>query len=79
VRGWAWYRFELQRAAREERKRWIEISREVPSDRVLTETDNPGGPKGLIGSIGMPSLLIEVIQGYRDCRADGAEQSCAAF
>ncbi len=28
VRGWAWYRFELKRAAREEKKRWAEIALE---------------------------------------------------
>ena len=49
------------------------IAREVPSDRLLTETDNPGGPKGLIGSIGMPSLLIEVIQGLAEARNSGIE------
>ena len=49
------------------------IAREVPSDRLLTETDNPGGPKGLIGSIGMPSLLIEVIQGLAEARDTGIE------
>lgn len=44
------------------------IAREVPLDRLLTETDNPGGPKGLIGSIGMPSLLLEVVQGLAEAR-----------
>ena len=45
------------------------IAREVPSDRLLTETDNPGGPKGLIGKIGMPALLIEVIKGLAEVRS----------
>ena len=49
------------------------IAREVPSDRLLTETDNPGGPKGLIGSIGMPALLLEVARGLAGARNSDVE------
>lgn len=38
------------------------IAELIPLDRILTETDNPGGPKSYIGKPGMPSLLIEVIK-----------------
>ena len=38
------------------------IARQVPLDLLLTETDNPGGPKGLIGDWGMPSLILDVVQ-----------------
>ena len=44
------------------------IAREIPPDRLLTETDNPGGPKGFIGGPGMPALLREVIQGIAQVR-----------
>ncbi len=38
-----------------------EIARELPADRLLTETDNPGGLKWLKGIPGMPRALTEVI------------------
>jgi TatD DNase family protein len=38
------------------------IAREVPLDLLLTETDNPGGPRNLIGAWGMPSLICEVVR-----------------
>jgi len=44
------------------------IAREIPPERLLTETDNPGGPKGFIGGPGMPALLKEVIQGIAAVR-----------
>ena len=44
------------------------IAREIPSERLLTETDNPGGPKGFVGGPGMPALLKEVIQGVAEAR-----------
>ncbi|MDP6420741.1 MAG: TatD family hydrolase [SAR202 cluster bacterium] len=40
-----------------------DIVREIPSGRLLTETDNPGGPRAYIGGAGTPSLLDEVILG----------------
>ena len=44
------------------------IAREVPSDQLLTETDNPGGPKGFIGGPGMPVLLEKVVRALADVR-----------
>ncbi len=38
-----------------------EITREVPLDRLLTETDNPGGWEWATGKVGMPSLIEEVV------------------
>jgi TatD DNase family protein len=38
-----------------------EIARAVPLDRMLTETDNPGGLKWLSGTAGMPSAILKVI------------------
>jgi TatD DNase family protein len=49
------------------------IARLVPEERLLTETDNPGGPKSLIGSPGMPSLIHDVIQELAQVRRTTAE------
>jgi TatD DNase family protein len=38
------------------------IAKEVPLNRLLTETDNPGGLKWLNGTLGMPRVVKEVIQ-----------------
>jgi TatD DNase family protein len=51
------------------------IARELPLDRLLTETDNPGGPKSLIGRPGMPVLIQDVVEGLADLR----EMSAAAI
>ena len=40
----------------------------MPSEQLLTETDNPGGPKGFIGSLGMPLLVKDVVQALADLR-----------
>ncbi len=37
------------------------IASTVPKNRILTETDNPGGPQWLIGEVRMPLLVKEVI------------------
>ena len=37
------------------------IAKELPLDRLLTETDNPGGAKWLTGKSGMPVLIKDVI------------------
>ena len=39
------------------------IAQEIPLGRLLTETDNPGGPKGYIGGPGMPILVRKVVRG----------------
>jgi TatD DNase family protein len=44
------------------------IAREVPSAQLLTETDNPGGPKGFIGGRGMPSLIRDVARALAELR-----------
>jgi TatD DNase family protein len=51
------------------------IARELPLERLLTETDNPGGPKSLIGRPGMPVLIQDVVEGLADLR----EMSAAAI
>jgi TatD DNase family protein len=49
------------------------IAREVPSGQLLTETDNPGGPKGFIGGPGMPSLIKDVVRALAELRGVSAE------
>ena len=49
------------------------IAREVPSGRLLTETDNPGGPKGFIGGPGTPALIEQVVQALADVRGTTVE------
>ena len=38
-----------------------QIARIVPADRVLLETDNPGGYEWLTRQAGMPAILLEVL------------------
>jgi TatD DNase family protein len=44
------------------------IAREVPEDRLLTETDNPGGPRSLSGTLGMPRLIEDVVRALAELR-----------
>ena len=45
-----------------------EIARTVPSDQLLTETDNPGGPKDFIGGSGTPRLIEDVVDKVAELR-----------
>jgi TatD DNase family protein len=49
------------------------IVQEIPSRQLLTETDNPGGPKGFIGEPGMPVLVKDVVQGVAEARRTTTE------
>jgi TatD DNase family protein len=49
------------------------IAQEIPSRQLLTETDNPGGPKGFIGEPGMPVLVKDVVQGVAEARRTTTE------
>ncbi len=44
------------------------LARDVPLDRVLTETDGPGGLRWLTGEVGMPRHLLDVLQAIADLR-----------
>jgi TatD DNase family protein len=44
------------------------VAQEIPSGQLLTETDNPGGPKGFIGGPGMPVLVKDVVRGIAEAR-----------
>ena len=37
------------------------ILKEIPLTQLLTETDNPGGPKAFIGELGMPILIKKIV------------------
>jgi TatD DNase family protein len=39
-----------------------QIARAVPLDRILTETDNPGGLEWLTGTAGMPAIVQKVVE-----------------
>jgi TatD DNase family protein len=49
------------------------IAQEIPLGQLLTETDNPGGPKEFIGGPGMPVLVREVVQGIAEVRETTVE------
>jgi len=49
------------------------IAQEIPSRQLLTETDNPGGPKGFIGGPGMPILVKDVVRGVAEARRTTTE------
>jgi TatD DNase family protein len=38
------------------------LARAIPNEQLLTETDNPGGPREVTGEWGYPSLVVEVIE-----------------
>lgn len=50
------------------------ITRSVPADQLLTETDNPGGPKEFIGGPGTPRLIEDVVNGVAKLRSSTSEE-----
>lgn len=44
------------------------IAREIPSERLLTETDNPGGPHSITGKPGRPALIQDIVRGIAEVR-----------
>jgi len=50
------------------------IAREIPTEQLLTETDNPGGPKAFIGESGMPALIQQVVDTVAEVRGTTADQ-----
>jgi len=45
-----------------------DIAAAIPPDRLLTETDNPGGPKEFVGRPGTPVLVKDVIRKLAEIR-----------
>jgi TatD DNase family protein len=46
-----------------------EIARRIPSDRLLTETDNPGAWSSLTGKPGRPRLVLDVLERLAELRS----------
>jgi Tat protein secretion system quality control protein TatD with DNase activity len=44
------------------------IARELPSQLLLTETDNPGGLEWVTGTCGTPALIKDVVQTLAEVR-----------
>lgn len=49
-------------------KRARELATSLPDDRLLTETDNPGGWKWMTGEVGFPDLLERVRRALAELR-----------
>jgi TatD DNase family protein len=49
------------------------LAREIPADRLLTETDNPGGWEWSTGEPGMPSLIEDVVDKVAEVRVMSGE------
>jgi TatD DNase family protein len=49
------------------------IAAELPSELLLTETDNPGGLKWLTGSVGLPAAVVDVIRHLSEVRNSSPE------
>lgn len=50
------------------------IAQSVPADQLLTETDNPGGPKSFIGGPGTPRLIENVVNKVAELRSANREE-----
>jgi TatD DNase family protein len=49
------------------------IAREIPANQLLTETDNPGGPKEFTGKPGMPGLVKDIYRRVAETRKTSVE------
>jgi TatD DNase family protein len=49
------------------------IARAIPEGQLLTETDNPGAPRGFLGRLGSPMLVEDVVRGVAEARGTTAE------
>jgi len=45
-----------------------DIVKAIPPDRLLTETDNPGGPQSVFGKPGTPALVRDVVRKVAEIR-----------
>jgi TatD DNase family protein len=50
------------------------LVKQVSPNRLLTETDNPGGPKSFMGQAGLPSLIKEVVEGLAKLMNMGSDE-----
>lgn len=54
-----------------------EIARHIPLERILLETDNPGGYAWLAGPVGMPVLLLDVLDKVAEVKGTGSSSLTA--
>jgi TatD DNase family protein len=50
-----------------------DLAAAIPDELLLTETDNPGGPKWLTGENGMPGLMLDVLDALAEARGAAPE------
>jgi TatD DNase family protein len=51
------------------------ITKAIPAPQLLTETDNPGGYKGLAGELGRPSIIRSVVKMISEIRGWGQRET----
>jgi TatD DNase family protein len=56
-----------------------EIARMIPWDRLLTETDNPGGPESYLGRPGTPALILDIVKSLAEVRKVPAGELAVAI
>jgi TatD DNase family protein len=54
------------------------VTAAIPTDQLLTETDNPGGPRWLTGDTGYPHLISDVVDVLSDIRGVSRDDLLAA-
>lgn len=54
-----------------------DVARAVPSDQLLTETDNPGGLRWLTGEVGQPQVIRDVVSELATVRGVHPEELAA--
>ena len=52
----------------------MEIAERIPVNRILTETDNPGGSEWLFNEIGKPKLIKDVLQAVSEAKKRGVSE-----
>lgn len=57
-----------------ESERIVKVAKRIPLDRLLVETDNPGGWKWLAREVGTPSLLLRVVEALARVRELAPEE-----
>ncbi|HUP16309.1 MAG TPA: TatD family hydrolase [Acidimicrobiia bacterium] len=54
-----------------------DVARAVPSDQLLTETDNPGGLRWLTGEVGQPQVISDIVSELATVRGVHLEELAA--
>jgi TatD DNase family protein len=55
-----------------------QVAAAIPTDQLLTETDNPGGPRWLTGDTGYPHLIIDIVDVLADVRGESRDNLVAS-